>query len=264
MWYMNESTLQNIRSKIFLRKDIYDREVNVSDKVKLKNYSTTIGWEYDQLFAMVWKRAMSKSKQTKVLFERITLKNFTEFEGLGIIPNVTEKENRDILASLIGVKMGSGNKASTYNWFRNRLADTQGNIVPRSMIDIFAKAAIREDELRKGKISSVSKSIIRPRCFEEVLPEVSEKRVTDIKEEFVEYAHFLEHLKDSVQRSPVDEQIFGEALVEAGFDNPREEIKNLINIGIVKRYQRKLSDPVRYHFPDIYLRGLGLQRAGMK
>ena len=264
MWYMNESTLQNIRSKIFLRKDIYDREVNVSDKVKLKNYSTTIGWEYDQLFAMVWKRAMSKSKQTKVLFERITLKNFTEFEGLGIIPNVTEKENRDILASLIGVKMGSGNKASTYNWFRNRLADTQGNIVPRSMIDIFAKAAIREDELRKGKINSVSKSIIRPRCFEEVLPEVSEKRVTDIKEEFVEYAHFLEHLKDSVQRSPVDEQIFGEALVEAGFDNPREEIKNLINIGIVKRYQRKLSDPVRYHFPDIYLRGLGLQRAGMK
>ena len=102
------------------------------------------------------------------------------------------------------------------------------------------------------------------RFFEDFLPEVSEKRVTDMKEEFVEYAGFLENLKDTVQRSPVDEKIFSEALIKAGFDNPGEEINNLINIGIVRQYQRKLSDPVRYHFPDIYLRGLGLQKAGMK
>ena len=264
MWYINESAMQNIRSKIFIRKDIYDREVKVADKVKLKNYSTTIGWEYDQLFGMIWKRAISKSQQTGILFEKITSKSFMESEGLGIIPNVTEKENRDILSALIGVKMGNGNKASTYNWFRNRLADTQGVIVPRSMIDIFAKAAGKEGELRKGKTAVASRSIIRPRCFEDVLPEVSEKRVTDMKEEFVEYAGFLENLKDTVQRSPVDEKIFSEALIKAGFDNPGEEINNLINIGIVRQYQRKLSDPVRYHFPDIYLRGLGLQKAGMK
>lgn len=126
------------------------------------------------------------------------------------------------------------------------------------------KAAAKEEELRKGKAGSVSKSMIRPRCFEEVLPEVSEKRVADIKEEFVEYADFLENLKDTVQRSPIDEKIFHEALKLAGFENPREEIKNLINIGLIKPYQRKLSDPIRYHFPDIYLRGLGLQRAGVR
>lgn len=213
---------------------------------------------------MVWKRAIGKSQQMKLLFENITMKSFSEHEGLGVIPNVTEKENRDLLAALVGIKMGSGKKASTYNWFKNRLADTQGAIVPRSMIDIFAKAAAKEEELRKGKSGSVSKSMIRPRCFEEVLPEVSEKRVADIKEEFVEYADFLENLKDTVQRSPIDEKIFHEALKLAGFENPREEIKNLINIGLIKPYQRKLSDPIRYHFPDIYLRGLGLQRAGVR
>lgn len=85
-----------------------------------------------------------------------------------------------------------------------------------------------------------------------------------MKEEFVEYASFLENLKDTLQRSPVDEKTFCDALMKAGFDNPREEIRNLVNIGIVRQYQRKLSDPIRYHFPDIYLRGLGLQRAGMK
>ena len=74
----------------------------------------------------------------------------------------------------------------------------------------------------------------------------------------------MENLKDTLQRSPVDEKTFCDALMKAGFDNPREEIRNLVNIGIVRQYQRKLSDPIRYHFPDIYLRGLGLQRAGMK
>lgn len=49
IWYRHESTMQNIRSKIFLRQDIYDREVEVADKVKLKNYSVTLTWDYDQL-----------------------------------------------------------------------------------------------------------------------------------------------------------------------------------------------------------------------
>ena len=52
-----------------------------------------------------------------------------------------EEDNKRMLSAIIGLKMGSGNKASTYNWFKNRLSDTQGVIVPRSMIDIFAKAA---------------------------------------------------------------------------------------------------------------------------
>ena len=86
----------------------------------------------------------------------------------------------------------------------------------------------------------------------------------DLKEEFQEYAPFFESLKDTIQRSPVVESVLSSALERSGFSNPREEILNLINIGVLKQYQRRLSDPIRYHFPDIYLRGLGLQRSGMK
>lgn len=96
-----------------------------------------------------------------------------------------------MLSSLIGVKMGSGNKASSYHWFKNRLADGAGVIVPRSMIDIFAKAANREWDLRQNSGNISGKNIIRHKCFEDGLPEVSEKRVIDLKEEFVEYALFL-------------------------------------------------------------------------
>ncbi|MCM1283653.1 MAG: AAA family ATPase [Muribaculaceae bacterium] len=264
MWYKNETAMQNVRSRIFLRKDIYDREVNVPDKVKLKNYSVTIAWDYDQLFAMIWKRAISISDDVKSLYEKIALKQISKVDGLGYIPNVDEVDNRRMLSALIGVKMGSGNKASTYNWFKNRLSDTQGVIVPRSMIDIFAKAADKETGSQKEGNQTIGKGIIRPRCFEDVLPEVSEKRVIDLKEEFQEYAAFLDSLKDTVRRSPVDEGILQDALRRCDFSNPMEEILNLINIGILRRYQLRLSDPIRYHFPDIYLRGLGLQRSGMR
>ena len=264
MWYKNETAMQNIRSKIFLRKDIYDREVNVPDKVKLKNYSVTIAWDYDQLFAMIWKRAISSSNAVKSLYEKIALKQINEVHGLGYIPAADKDDNRRMLSALIGIKMGSGNKASTYNWFKNRLSDTQGVIVPRSMIDIFAKAADKEIGPQKEGNPAIVRSIIRPRYFEDVLPEVSEKRVIDLKEEFREYAGFFNSLKDTVQRSPVDEDTLQNALRRCNFPNPMEEILNLINIGVLRRYQRKLSDPIRYHFPDIYLRGLGLQRSGMR
>ena len=85
-----------------------------------------------------------------------------------------------------------------------------------------------------------------------------------MKEEFREYAFFFNSLKDMIQRSPVDEGLLQEALRKCDFVNPMEELLNLINIGILRRYQRRLSDPIRYHFPDIYLRGLGLQRSGMR
>ena len=262
MWYRNENGMQNVRSKIFLRKDIYDREVDVADKVKLKNYSVTLSWEYDQLFAMVWKRAICKSAEVKRFYENATNQLITEIAGMSYIPIIDEQGNRDLLAALIGNKMGSEKKALTYNWFKNRLSDTQGTIVPRSMLDIFAKAAARELELRNGNFVS-AKNVIRPRCFEESLEAVSYKRVIDLKEEFREYSNFLDRLKTTIQRSPVDEEMLSRALEESELDNPKEEIKNLINIGILRKYQRRLSDPVRYHFPDIYLKGLGLQRAGM-
>lgn len=93
---------------------------------------------------------------------------------------------------------------------------------------------------------------------------VSKSRVYDLKEEYIEYLNFFDSLKDTVQRSPVEEELLCIALEKAGLNNPKEEITNLINIGILRPYQIRLSDQARYHFPDVYLKGLGLQRAGMR
>ena len=116
----------------------------------------------------------------------------------------------------------------------------------------------------RQRTASITKSIIRPRCFEDTLGEVSDKRVADLKEEFTEYRDFFEKLKNTVQRSPVSEDLLKNAIEQSNLENPAEEIHNLINIGVIKKYQHRINDPVRYHFPDIYLHGLGLQRSGMR
>lgn len=269
IWYKNMGVLTAIRCKVFLREDIYNREIKVADKVKLRNYLSIIKWQYDQLFALVWKRVISQNSDIRKWYYKVIGQNTADvseseyFPGLGYIPALDGKKNKELLSALIGSKMGSGNKASTYNWFKNRLADTLGVIVPRSMIDIFAKAATTEWDIRQNG-AAITKSIIRPKCFEDNLKSVSEKRVTDLKEEFIEYQDFFEKLKNTIQRSPVSEELLLEALRKSKLENPLEEISKLINIGVIKQYQRRISDPVRYHFPDIYLLGLGLQRSGMR
>ena len=269
IWYKNMSSLPRIRCKIFLREDIFDREIDVADKVKLRNYSSSIKWEYDQLFAMVWKRVLGQNKEIRdwyfksAGYSAVEASDWESQTGLGYIPKADAQINKNLLTVIIGAKMGSGNKAATYNWFQNRLADTKGVIVPRSMIDIFSKAASAEEALRQ-RSTLTTKSIIRPRCFEDTLGEVSDKRVADLKEEFIEYRDFFEKLKNTVQRSPVNEESLTKAIEQSGMENPVDEIHKLINIGVLKKYQRRISDPVRYHFPDIYLHEIGLQRSGMR
>jgi len=265
IWYDYATVLKAIRSKIFLRNDIFDREVLITDKVKIGNYSANIKWEYDQLFAMVWKRLISKSTEFYKLYKSGIIGEPTnsQSEILGFVPQANEEINRFILTRLMGVKMGSGNKTTTYNWFNNRLSDTRQQIVPRSMLDIFAEAA-RQENKQKAKTSSNTNVIIRPKSFEDALPKVSSRRVTDMKEEYPKYEKLFSDLKDTVKRSPVEETKFLEALRQAGLEKPEDEIKALIDIGIIRAYKRNLQDVVRYHFPDIYLNGLGLSRTGMK
>ncbi|MBK8855392.1 MAG: hypothetical protein IPN10_15165 [Saprospiraceae bacterium] len=56
IWRDIHTRYEQIRCKIFLRKDIFIREVNLTDKVKLDNHRAEITWEYDQLLNVVWKR----------------------------------------------------------------------------------------------------------------------------------------------------------------------------------------------------------------
>lgn len=268
LWYEYLPRYNNIRVKIFLRDDIFEKEVkDIPDKVKLRNYSENISWTYDELLAMVWKRVIHNSNEVAKVFEKVFNKLgiiLRHEKYLGYIPKSEQEINKAILKLVIGERMGTGKAAFSYNWIKNHLADTNETIVPRSIIKLFAEAAVKEME--SNELFPYTTSFIRPRSLIEVMKEVSIDRVEDLLEEYKEYENLFNNLKDYLPKFPAYEEDLKLALKKCGIKEGKEvsTIHDLVNIGVMKPYQRKKSDPIRYHIPDIFLIGLGLSRVGLK
>lgn len=271
LWFENIPRLDRIKAKIFLREDIFKFEVKdgITDKAKLNNYTANIGWTYDYLLAMVWKRIIENSSDLANMFGNILTKEGYSLPksdiNIGFVPLPNSNTNKIILKELIGEKMGKGNKPYTYNFIFYRLADTNDKIIPRSILKLFSMAAKNDQlDIEKGDINKYP--IIRPKSLENSTQEVSEYTLRDLSEEYSEYANIFNSLKNYCSSFPIDEDNLKDALIKCGIDenNVITVIYQLKEIGVLKEYQRKKSDPIRYHIPDIYLKGMGLSRKGYR
>jgi hypothetical protein len=267
LWYEYISRYQNISVKIFLREDIFRNEVkDIADKVKLGNYSEKISWNYDSLLAMVYKRMVQHSDSLADLFHEALRPlgiAIPHDDRVGYVPRTDTDINKAILKILFGERMGTGKAAFTYNWIRNHLADTNDQIVPRSIITLFASAARKESEQIELFPSRI---LMKSRNLQNVMFEVSKDRVTDLLEEYDEYEKIFTSLREYLPNFPANENDLKNALKSCGVAQNREQatIDDLVNIGAMKPYQRKKNDPVRYHIPDVFLIGLGLARRGLR
>lgn len=264
-FYDNLSRLSNIKAKIFLRNDIFDREVNdITDKVKIQNYSVKIDWEYNQLLNVIWKRIYEQNKQIS-LFSGIKI---DEEIILGSIPNFTsELEHKSILDKIFGKNMGGNNKAYPYNWVRLHIEDTNNQIHPRTLIKLFAESA----RLQKAEKSQPNDRIIRSKNIELALQNsVSKHQVQELGEEYPELKDIFTNLSGKVgSRSPMNENDLLAALKNLSNDAPTDTISKLKNIGLLKDYKaysktKTDNEERRYHIPDLYLFGLNFTRKGTK
>lgn len=269
VWRDIHNRYSNLRCKIFLRKDIFEREVQITDKVKLSNHSAEIKWEYDQLLNVVWKRVKHQMTEDlagnplKDWFSQIEMKNLGE--TLGFLPLATEKDNRDLLAKLIGEHMGGNNKAFPYNWILYHVSDTKRAIHPRSLLNLFSQAA----KLQLEENDFEAQFYLKPKYMEFANKKVSEGRVTDIKEEYPELRPVFEKLKDHIQRFPADEKDLNTALLDL-IGKESMEIKDVTELksrmedtGILYEYKfNRKGAAKKYHIPDLYLIGMGLNRIG--
>lgn len=265
-WFNNLSRYKNIRAKIFLRQDIFDREVqsSLTDKVKIKNYSVELKWEYDQLLNIIWKRMLEENNSLEEYFKSVLKEKFNLVRDknnyLGYIPFFSDEANRIILDNLLGNYMGSNNKAFPYNWIIYHLSDTHSNISPRSIITLFAATA--RTQLTDNKSDDF---IIRPYNMEISMEVVSKIRLADLKEEFPEFEDIFNNLKEYVPQFPVEEKDLKTAITKIKHTDEgiQEVIEKLMVIGVIKSYKPKSKDTsLRYHIPDIYLIGMNLKRTG--
>lgn len=265
VWRSIQTYQSRLSTKIFMRNDIFEREVNLTDKVKLNNHISTISWDYDQLLNIVWKRIWQTNKLP--LWMKNLIRDKSELiTNLGIIPELTEQDNRKLLERLLGQYMGGNNKAFPYNWILYHVSDTKKQIQPRSLLNLFGEAASVQIQNKQF----TGDYPLRPASMEMAMSKVSKHRVQDIKEEYPILKGVFDNLSNYHQQFPIEESTLESALSKLVDVTPELKIlpipeikKRLEDIGVLYEYKfTPKNKEKRYHIPDLYLIGMGLKRKG--
>ncbi len=269
MWYKYATLYDNVRSKIFLRNDIFRNEVEMTNKGHLEDYRMILSWEYKDVLKVMFKYLISNFKECRVLLDGVLDTKYEEKLGYFITDNEAELEKA--VNTIFGTRMSSGDKAGkVFLWIRKRLSDANNKITPRRIVNLLIIAAEKEFK----KVNPNSERLISAKSFEEALTDrdrgVSKLAVEELFEENKEYKPYLSLLADKIDRSvPIDENnllsAFDQISNELSSDekiSSRTLLKELIEIGVLKEYQRGKKDQSRYSVPEIYLHGLNLTRKG--
>jgi len=252
-WLESGIGLKYIVPKIFLREDIWN-QLNFTNKGHyVSGRSLELKWEEADLWRLVLRQVLNNSGS---LSQTINQESGVKVERL---ENIELKQLRKSLFPLWGEKMGRGKAAYTYNWVRQRTADSQDNRFPRSLILLLDEAVKREKNL---STEYTDNRILRPRSLSDVLPEVSKQRVNEVRNEYPELEKLLDKLQG--ERSPIDENQLTEIWEIEGTELTTR-LKEMIDAGIFKEYSRR-KDPSRspgvYSVAELYLSGLGMTRKG--
>lgn len=251
-WLETGTSLKQIVPKIFLREDI-SNQLNFTNTGHYTGRSLQLRWEEADLWRLVLRQALKSSESLRKSLEQ---KLGVTVERLNLIG---QEQLRQSLYPLWGERMGSGNKAYTYNWVRTRIADGQKNCFPRSLILLLEEAVKNEKEFSTEYGSGIT---LRPKALINAFPYVSQQRVAEVRNEYPELENFLERLQD--QRSPIDENTLAEKW-NVGDAELALRIKDMVEAGIFTERSRPKDPPPRvYGVAELYLYGLGMVRKGQR
>lgn len=274
-WQQSARRLPRLRAKIFLRDDIWAREVHFTDKAKIRDGidRTTITWDAVDIYRMVLKRVAHDEEVRKYL-QQAGLWS-AEFDKmlttkLGFVPPFDEDWIKKGIYALAGETMAGGEygykKGYVYTWVITHSADATGDIRPRTALLLFSEAA----KLQKTAVAGAG-SILNPRSFVEALRgEVSQKAIADLRIEFnKEWSKGEVWLPDtfsSFERTwPVAEDaLLAHLRAECRLKLPegKEMLDRMSEAGLIERRKSRKSGEIMLQMPDIYLFGLGLTRRG--
>lgn len=251
-WVENGSGLTSVVPKILLREDIWTG-LNFTNKAYFSSRFVQLRWEESDLWRLVLRQALGKSPTlTALVHQQYSI----EREQLD---NSEVHQLRRGLYPLWGERMGRSRKAYTYNWVRNRISDSKNNRFPRSLIQLLQSAV----EIEKQTVErNPYETILRPRSLIEALRFVSGQRVAEVRNEYPEFADFLDKL--SGQRSPIALDRLGQ-IWDQESDKLNSLVTGLIEAGVLQEYPRSSgTETPRYSVAELYLYGLGMTRQGQR
>jgi len=149
--YIGSSSFQRIQVKLFIRRDLYDKLTNLTNKNALDTKSISLEWTMEEVFAFFFKIVFSYAKEE--FFELMKRYEEVDKERIKKIQNNIDKEKSlnqiklDVhwIKSLVETFFGKyPNKndsnirrySETYDWFFNNLKDSNNTISLRPFLDL--------------------------------------------------------------------------------------------------------------------------------
>ncbi|WP_411675381.1 P-loop ATPase, Sll1717 family [Dulcicalothrix desertica] len=251
-WLESGTSSRQIVPKIFLREDIWN-QLNFTNTGHYSGRSLQLRWEEPDLWCLVLRQALKSSESLRKVLEQKLGVTVDRLNLIGL------EQLRQSLYPLWGERMGRTKKAYTYNWVRNRIADSQDNCFPRSLILLLQKAV----ELEKAFQTEYSAEItLRPKALIDAFPFVSQQRVAEVRNEYPELEQLLARLQG--ERSPIDENHLAQ-IWNLGDGELAFRIKDMIESGIFTERSRPKDPPPRvYGIAELYLYGLDMVRKGQR
>jgi energy-coupling factor transporter ATP-binding protein EcfA2 len=271
LWATHTRRWRRIRSKIFLRTDLYGRSAAAggADFAKLAANRAELAWSDRHLYAMLVKRLANANEELGTYCgATVTLERNPT---LGLLPSSRQSSDfRPLFEKMIGRYMGANErKGLTFRWLLDHIRDGRTQALPRPAVRLLEAAA---DLQRNSGTFPRWPRLIEPRSLRRALDTVSNEHVSSALDEWPWIAGLKQRLA-SIREVPWEHKEIESKLqktwhqpwldpsgtdgIRPPGDSARELVDYLIEVGIF----RARSDG-RVDVPDLFLAGLGLKRRG--
>jgi len=267
-WASYSRRWKRIRSKIFLRTDLYERYATIggAEIAKLSANRSEIVWNDKNIYGMLIKRIANTSDSLLEYCQKSNL-HLENDPDLGyLIKNDDEQTLKKFVERLFYPYMGSGiKKGFTYRWLIEHTKDGRGKALPRPLVRLIEIAA--SQQLNSARSINVP-HLIDHISIRRALDLVSAEHVKGAKNEWPWILGLKDRIRDN--QVPWDREEFELHLklkwndswgevdeIRPPLEDIHEFVDYLIELGIVRTRSNDRID-----VPDLYLTGLGLKRKG--
>ncbi len=257
---------RNIRAKLFLRTDLFDRHAKAggADLAKLAASRVDLVWNDRDLYGLLLKRLMNGGPELSDYLQGVKGIKWENDKRLGRIPRLEKwQDARPVVERMVGAYMGANQKKGlVYRWLLDHVRDGLGRTFPRPFVRLIEEAA-RQELQNFGSLRQFR--LLEPMSLRRALDRVSEDHVAQSFDEWP----WLEQVKEALQENPLVPwerdravvELFEELDVGRSRESPpfegRDLLEYLIEIGILRR-----RPDGRVDAPDLFLAGLRLKRKG--
>jgi len=243
--YLDLLGFSNVRLKIFLRTDIWNRiTAGGFREASHVTRAMTISWNKSSLLNLVVRRAIRNQ----------TLQQFYEVSPADVLQ--TSETQDQFLYRLFPDQVDVGpNKPKSFDWMLTRTQDGTRQTAPRELIHLLN--SLRDVQVRRlevGDSAPEGEQLFVRGAFKDALPEVSQVRIQQtLYAEYPSLKEWLEKLRGAKTRQTVDTLASRWAVP---VEKARDIAKQLVDIGFFE--QQVSQDSSEFWVPFLYRDGLEL------